>query len=149
MIVFMLKRTALLIIILLFSTQYDSFAQEKPVENTKVKIKKKRKKQMKTIALTPFNTQITIKVGEKLEYTYEDHASVGISSDYSIGNNKVVAFKEKNTVYDKPEPRPVGGDAAKTTFVFEAVASGTCQLTIQDFFRGDVKQEYKYTITVE
>jgi hypothetical protein len=41
-----------------------------------------------------------------------------------------------------------GADAAKTTFFFEAISTGTSLLIVRNIFRGEIENEYKFRITV-
>ena len=119
-------------------------------ENSLSNPKKTTKQTMEPIKIIPFKTEYTAKVGQQLAYSCDDHASVGITSDYSVEDSKILLFIKKDTAYDNQDgDRPPGGDAAVSSFVFEAAAKGTTILTIREYFRAELKHEYKFTITVE
>ncbi len=153
---------ALLLTVLLFMGT-GLFAQgnkpEKADKTEKVKKEKKAKKEKKpkkgmsdTIVVinTVKSLSYTIKVGQKISYTYKEHGSVGIGATYEVDNSGVLVYKELIRDYkNKNREGLTGADEARVTLVFEGLAKGKAVLNVKDMYRGKVQSEAKITVTVE
>lgn len=106
---------------------------------------------MTTIKLSPSEREVTVEKGDRLTYTYNEHISVGYTADFEIEDLHVLKHLETDTVYQYPEKMGegmTGGDAANTTFVFEACLSGTTLLIIRKYFRSELEEEYRFRINI-
>ena len=106
----------------------------------------------KSFELKAENSDIKAKIGDKLGYSFHEHMSVGYWAEFEIEDEKVVRHSGTDTVYNTPErmnePGMSGADAARTTFFFEAIATGTTLLIVRNLFRGETENEYKFRINV-
>lgn len=94
---------------------------------------------------------ITVRPGERLTWSYRQHASVGYGASHTVSNAGVVRLVDTRTVYEHPEHMQgpmTGGDAATGTFVFEAVAAGEAVIELRNDFRGQVEKRVRVTVTV-
>lgn len=106
----------------------------------------------KTIELKAANSDVKAKIGDKLGYSFHEHMSVGFWAEFEIEDETVLRHSGTDTVYNTPErmnePGMAGADAARTTFFFEAISTGTSLLVVRNIFRGDIESEYKFRINV-
>jgi hypothetical protein len=106
----------------------------------------------KTIELKAENPEVQANAGNKLGYSFHEHMSVGYWAEFEIEDESVIRHIGTDTVYNTPErmrePGMSGADAAKTTFFFEAISTGTSLLIVRNIFRGEIENEYKFRITV-
>ena len=106
----------------------------------------------KIFQLKAENSDIKVKTGDKLGYSFREHMSVGYWAEFEIEDESVIRHSGTDTVYNTPErmrePGMSGADAAKTTFFFEAISTGTSLLIMRNIFRGEIENEYKFRITV-
>jgi hypothetical protein len=100
------------------------------------------------VTLSPSEKTVTVPVGATLLYSFKSHGSVGYGAIEEIADSAVVAYVRTDMNYERPEPRPPGGDAATGVFVFEAVGPGTTTVKIDEQFRGTTEQSNTFTITV-
>lgn len=104
-------------------------------------------KKMKDIS--PLHGELELTIGEKASYTGSVHGSVGTQKECWSSDEKILKLVDKDFKYNKPQvPGETGGDAAKETYIFEALSVGTTEVTIQDWFRGALEHEYKVKISV-
>lgn len=106
----------------------------------------------KTFELKPENSDIKVKIGDKLGYSFSEQMSVGYWAEFEIEDENVVRHSGTDTTYNSPERMNEegisGADAARTTFFFEAMNIGTSLLIVRNIFRGDIESEYKFRINV-
>jgi len=106
----------------------------------------------KTFELKPENSDMKVKIGDKLGYSFSEQMSVGYWAEFEIEDENVVRHSGTDTAYNSPErinePEISGADAARTTFFFEAISSGTSLLIVRNIFRGEIENEYTFRITV-
>jgi len=111
-----------------------------------------KSKMSKTIELKADNPEVIANVGNKLGYSFNEHISVGYWAEFEIEDESIIRHSGTDTVYNSPEsmkePGMPGADAAKTTFFFEAISTGTSLLIVRNIFRGEIENEYKFRITV-
>ena len=154
------QKTFFMLILLLVLVQNSGFAQKNPEKTEHSKKPKKGKKSknpkttvniMDTISINPLrSSDYTIKVGQNISYSYVEHGSVGIGSEYSVENNKVLELKDKVITYKNPANTGLpGGDEASLRLIFTGKEKGTTTLTIKNMFRGSVEDEYQFKITVD
>lgn len=92
----------------------------------------------------------TIKVGEKVFFKIDVHASVGIGAQYENTSEAVLKlFSDEYNFKQKQEPGMAGGDAAVQVFTFEALKEGTVKLTFKKNFRGNIEKTTDFNITVK
>ena len=92
----------------------------------------------------------TLKVGEKVYFQMEVHASVGIGLQYENSNESVLKlFSDEYNFKRKQEPGMTGGDAATQVFTFEALKVGETKLTFKKNFRGTIENTTEFNITVK
>ncbi len=107
---------------------------------------------MKVVKLFSFQKEFVLRKGDQCKYTYHEHVSVGYTADFEIEDSKVLKHLETNTRYEQPERMKhgmAGGDAAETTFVFQAESFGTSLLWIRKYFRFDLEEEMQFRIIVK
>lgn len=107
---------------------------------------------MKVVKLSPLEKEIHLKIGDQCTFTYNEHVSVGYTAEFEIEDSEILGHLETNTQYSHPERMKTGmtgGDAAKTTFSFEARELGTSLLFIRKFFRFDLEEEFQFRIIVK
>jgi pyruvate/2-oxoacid:ferredoxin oxidoreductase alpha subunit len=146
---------AISLIVLLFLSSY-SFAQGNnpdKIEKTK-KVKKAKKKKTESDSIIVIeelrSKDYTIKTGQKISYTYKEHASVGITSTYSVDKTAILVYKELISDYkNKNREGLTGADEASITVIFEGSSKGKAVLTVKNMFRGNIEREFNITITVE
>ncbi|MCH2223729.1 MAG: hypothetical protein MK066_03090 [Crocinitomicaceae bacterium] len=110
---------------------------------------KKLKEEKDTIQLIPFKTKETIQLGQKLKYTGRVHGSVGSGVNVWEENNGVLKLIDSQFQYDHPQVKGMsGGDAGTKTFVFEPIKLGQSTITIQETYRGEIKNEFKIIVYV-
>ena len=97
--------------------------------------------------------EVTVNVGDEFIYNYHQHTSVGEFSSYSISDESIVTLVDDYLVYHHPErmrdPEIQGADGAGGTYVFKAVKSGECIITVNKEFRGDIEKTENIRIIVE
>jgi hypothetical protein len=112
----------------------------------------KIKTQMKVVNLSAFKKEIRLELGDRCDFTYNEHVSVGYTADFEIENEEVLSHLETNTTYQYPKKinaGMTGADAAETTFSFIAKAKGTTLLFVRKYFRFDLEEEFQFRIIVE
>lgn len=106
----------------------------------------------KTIELKAAHSDVKAKIGDKIGYSFHEHMSVGFWAEFEIEDETVLRHSGTDTVYNTPErmnePGMAGADAARTTFFFEAISTGTSLLIVRNIYRGDIESEYKFRINV-
>jgi hypothetical protein len=91
-----------------------------------------------------------IKVGDIVSFHLPQFGSIGEESDYSIDNKEVLILAGSTFEYSNPSKAGMpGGDSGSTFLHLQAKKSGTCNLKISKIFRGKLKSELNYKITVE
>ena len=94
-------------------------------------------------------SDLEIAVGERANYTGSVHGSVGMQKECWSSNQEIFKLIDKQFKFNKPLVEgETGGDAAKETYIFEALSVGTTEVIIQDWFRGELENEYKVKIIV-
>ncbi len=107
---------------------------------TQVTNKVKDSKGMKTI--TPFTSEIELKIGEKVSYTGTVHGSVGIQKECWSKDESLLQLIHKKLKYNNKFAKgSAGGDRATETYIFKALEEGETTITIQDWYRGDMEIE--------
>lgn len=92
----------------------------------------------------------TLKVGEKVYFQMEVHASVGIGAQYENTDTSVLKlFSDEYNFRQKQEPRMAGGDAATQVFTFEAIKVGETKLTFKRNFRGTIEETTEFNVIVK
>ena len=94
---------------------------------------------------------ITLRVNEKVSYSYPLHGSVGITAEYYIADENILKYIDTKVKYHHPErmkPGMTGGDSATGTFIFKAIKQGETELIIKHLFRGELEKEVKIKVTV-
>ena len=107
---------------------------------------------MKVVKLSPFKKELHLEKGDYCTFTYHEHVSVGYTADFDIEDATVLRHLETNTQYEDPERMKngtTGGDAAQTTFTFEAIQQGTTLLFIHKYFRFDLEEEFQFRIIIK
>lgn len=102
--------------------------------------------------ISHFDKKIELTLGQQCTYFCRQHTSVGITSDFSIVPQEVLAFVTAEITYKNPkqETNPVpGGDEAAKVYLFEAKEIGTCQLKIKTYMRGDITREQTIEVVVK
>jgi hypothetical protein len=85
---------------------------------------------------------ILLEIGEKIEFQYHRHHSVGIDFEFSIEDSDVIELVASENEYLHPEklkPGWTGGDKERCSWVFQAKNLGETNLGIHKVFRGDVE----------
>lgn len=93
-----------------------------------------------------------LKKGEKAYISYKMHASVGIDGEVSVKDSDVLTITEKKVDYKNKHvdaDMKAGADEARVYVFFEAKKAGETVVTLRDWFRGQVQNEYKVTVKVE
>lgn len=106
---------------------------------------------MDCIKLSHFDTAIELTKGQECSYLCRQHNSVGLTSDYTIGDSEVLKLVTANVVLEnvQQEKNPLpGGDKATKTYTFVANEIGTCQLTMISYERGSVARTQDIQVTV-
>jgi hypothetical protein len=102
-----------------------------------------------TIGLIPFKGHETVILGQYVDYTGNVHGSVGIQVEVNYLNDGILKFIGSEVTYRSQEsPMPPGGDSAYKSFLFQATEVGETTITIQEIFRGEIRQEFTIVITV-
>ena len=76
----------------------------------------------------------TLRLGKSITFTRRVHASVGYWSKIQFDEN-LFSLSTRSTV---PEHCDCGGDEGEVTCSLTAIAKGTSEISITDFFRGTV-----------
>lgn len=96
--------------------------------------------------------KVTVKLGEEMIYNYHQHTSVGEFSSYSISDENIVTLIDDFLVFHHPErmknPEIQGADGAAGTYVFKAVNTGECVITVNKEFRGDIEKTENIKVIV-
>lgn len=121
------------------------------IPNNQIAVSCGKNKIMAIFKLSPIKKELDLEKGDQITYTYSEHLSVGVTADFEIENALVLKHLETDTAYLNPEKMEegmTGGDAANTTFVFEAISEGTTLLIIRKYFRSELEEEYTFRINV-
>ena len=86
-------------------------------------------------------TIYTVKVGEKISFKTNVHASVGMGAEYEIQDEKIINLEESEVIYDNPNFEGTGGDAGMQKFTFKGLSKGKTKVTIKKVYRGDLEKE--------
>ncbi len=134
------------------NTETDKNNKEIVVSKTETidsKTENKAIKKMDTIKISGLQNKYTLKIGQKLLWVSQEHASVGKMTEYSIKGTKVIRFLNKESLALNENPELKGADKKQISRYFEAVQSGSCQVIFKEMFRGELKSERLIEITVE
>lgn len=102
-----------------------------------------------TVKLIPLKDKEVIKLGQKIIYTANVHGSVGKGVKVFAEDNGVLQLIDTKFEYNKKQVEGMsGGDAATNSFIFEGTKVGEATITIQEIFRGEVKNEYTIVVHV-
>lgn len=120
-------------------------------ELRKEKPNSKNKSSMEIVKINPLTqSEYKIKLGQQISYSYREHGSVGISAEYDLSDGFILSLKERSKVYSNPDRKHLdGGDNSTVTLIFEGKAIGSSDLIIRKMYRGDIKEELIFKITVE
>ena len=124
--------------------------EEKVEEKTKEKVQKANNilNMIELNALT--SKDYTLKVGEKVYFQMDVHASVGIGLKYENSNEDVLKlFSDEYNFKRKQEPGMTGGDAATQVLTFEAIKVGEAKLIFKKNYRGKIEETTEFNITVK
>lgn len=115
------------------------------------KEKTKKKSEKCSQMLNPLATSnITVKTGEIICYAGEVHGSVGSGLSYSIKDESIIKLNHETLKYnDESRKNMPGGDKATKTYAFKAIKEGETTLTVNEMFRGEVKNSYSFQIKVK
>ena len=109
----------------------------------------KFKPEKNTLALKMSASPKKVKVGQKVYVQYPQHPSTGLAGYAKSSDEKVLKQVSEHTEYKNPQVEGmVGNDAATITVVFEAIASGSAEITCFESFRGVEKLLSKNTVKV-
>ena len=95
-------------------------------------------------------TTISMRVGDTLRLTGNSHPSTGLSSIISFSATGFSMQQEK--VYDNKEAmeaHAMGADKATITYTLVALEPGEYEVVNSEKFRGTMKNEAKYTVTIK
>lgn len=90
-----------------------------------------------------------IKVGDIVSFYLMQFGSIGERSNYTLDNEEVLVFAGSASDAKYSNERGLDGNKSGATFFLEAKKSGICNLKISKIFRGKLKSELNYKITVE
>ena len=91
-----------------------------------------------------------IKVGDIVTFYLMQFGSIGEEWEYSLDNKEVLVFS--GSTYEDSNPSNTSIEKGGKSYVnlfLEAKKSGSCNLKISKIFRGKLKSELNYKITVE
>jgi hypothetical protein len=101
------------------------------------------------IEITTLSGEISVSLGDKISYTGSVHGSVGTEKKCWSKNQVILKLIDTKFNYNKPlVDGETGGDSAKETYIFEALIEGTTEVVIQEWFRGDMENEYLVKVHV-
>ncbi len=89
-----------------------------------------------------------IKLGSIVTFYLMQFSSIGEEWEYSIDNKDVLVMSGSNYENSNPSSIEKGGKSSANLFL-EAKKVGNCNLKISKIFRGKLKSELNYNITVE
>lgn len=89
-----------------------------------------------------------IKLGSIVTFYLMQFSSIGEEWEYSIDNKDVLVMSGSNYENSNPSSIEKGGKSSANLFL-EAKKVGNCNLKISKIFRGKLKSELNYKITVE
>jgi hypothetical protein len=89
-----------------------------------------------------------IKLGSIVTFYLMQFSSIGEEWEYSIDNKDVLVMTGSNYENSNPSSIVKGGKSSANLFL-EAKKVGNCNLKISKIFRGKLKSELNYKITVE
>ena len=104
-------------------------------------------------SLFPDDNHYTIKIGQRMEYVFEIHPSVGKDFSCYIDSVEILKYVGRVPIQEQLEPElddsEDGADDEIMKFVFEGLKEGTCELIINEHFRREIRRKMIFTITVE
>ena len=104
-------------------------------------------------SLFPDDNHYTIKIGQRMEYVFESHPSVGKNFSCYIDSVEILKYVGRVPIQEQLEPElddsEDGADDEIMKFVFEGIKEGTCELIINEHFRRELRRKMIFTITVE
>jgi hypothetical protein len=118
---------------------------------SKDKSSSKNKSELEIAIITSLTqSEYKIKLGQQISYSFREHGSVGISAEHELSDDNVLLLKERNKVYkNKDRKHLAGADNSTVTLIFEGKAIGSSDLIVRKMYRGDIKEELIFNITVE
>lgn len=118
---------------------------------SKDKSSSKNKSELEIVIINPLTqSDYKIKLGQQISYSFREHGSVGISAEQELSDENVLVLKERNKVYkNKDRKHLAGADNSTVTLIFEGKSIGSSDLIIRKMYRGDIKEELIFKITVE
>lgn len=108
-------------------------------------------KSMEQIALNPLRaTDYALQVNQTALLKMSEHGSVGIASEVFIEDKTILTLVSDEFTYTKePEEGTTGGDGGVRGYIFKALKTGKTTITAKDMFRGELKCETVFNITVQ
>ena len=108
-----------------------------------------KKDRKKMVSISPLASEVKIKKGEKAYYSGSVHGSVGETVHLFGQDSRVLDFITSDFVYDDPKKaKMTGGDAGTKYFYYKAKEVGETTITIEERFRGEVRQSFEVKIIV-
>ena len=117
-------------------------------------------------SLFPDDNHYTIKIGQRMEYVFEIHPSVGKDFSCYIDSVEILKYVGRVPIQEQLEPErdtseevikprrpqlekvlPIGEKIKK--FIFEGIKEGACELIINEHFRREIRHKMIFKITVE
>ncbi len=107
-------------------------------------------KSKEQIALNPLRaTDYTLQIDQTALLKMSEHGSVGIASEVYIEDKTILALVSDEFIYtNEPKEGTTGGDGGTRSYIFKALKTGKTTITAKDMFRGELKGETVFNITV-
>jgi hypothetical protein len=129
--------------------EVEIIVREKGTKEVETVIDEQPKVVLDTVRLIPFKGKETIRLGQILVYTASVHGSVGKAIDVSHDDTGALELIDTKFKFKKEQVEGMtGGDAATNSFIFEGIKVGKTTITIQEIFRGEVKNEFTIVVHV-
>jgi hypothetical protein len=107
---------------------------------------------MEILKFTPFDSSISLSLGQQCQYICQHHPSIGLTNDFNIEHNNILQLVDSQIVLVVPisdnKPRP-GGDKGTKTYLFEAIDTGTTTLTINTYEKGNLTRSHAIELTIQ
>ena len=97
------------------------------------------------------NAETTAALDAALTYTYRLWESVGFTAEYKISEPGILKMTDNDVKFHHLAnlvPGYTGADEATATYSFKALKPGRTTLTIKELYRGKLKVEKSFKITV-
>ncbi len=116
------------------------------------KTEDKKNYNMKKMTNLNDNSKVNLKTNDLAYYTFAQHGSVGITAEYSIEDESIIACIDTKIVYRYPERMKQGmpgADSAAGTFIFRALKPGKTVITVNHMFRGKIENSVSIEVVIE